>query len=534
MAGVVKDIVHGYIDVEDDDFEGIIDTPNFQRLKRIRHLSAMSLFPSTNHTRYEHSLGTMHVATRIFDVVSGKLEQAGVKGFDYGEIDTLRATTKYAALLHDVSHSPFSHVLENPLRKNPSGNVDLAREVGRVQEGVALSEIGLDHEAASANLSLNVYRDFLLSKGVDLDLFVRMICGFPYTGPQARRNWVIAILNSDFDADRIDYLARDGHMTGTLSVDTDRIIQCFKLVPKDGEHFLVLDRRALSIISSFIHGREYLYYWVYNHRKVRYYDRLIQVMLDYLVDKKGAPTISVETVQTELVDDFAVESAFREYYYVHYLGCGDRRLCPTCSLAEQYFSRKHLTPVWRSPWAYNKMLEAVVRPDDAIKKRRLARAEEALRGVLRVLADSQFCDPVYDRNLVKLLEILGKPVEIDSREFEFLKTRVLVSQMTFAPYASRELPTDPKESLVQTFLEIEDSIRFPQEILSESVYNKESLQRVETSGGKYQIPYLFISPADIFPTGAEDGACRAAVDRLVGYLERSIDSPGRVFPGDAD
>ncbi|MFW5977902.1 MAG: HD domain-containing protein, partial [Halohasta sp.] len=94
----IKDSVHDHIEIEGV-AEALLDTPTVQRLRHIKQLGTVQLvYPSANHTRFEHSLGVYHLANRA-------LGQLGIEG---RQAERIRA----AALLHDVGHGPFSHNIE--------------------------------------------------------------------------------------------------------------------------------------------------------------------------------------------------------------------------------------------------------------------------------------------------------------------------------------------------------------------------------------------------------------------------------------
>ena len=101
---IIRDAVHGDIFVEDK-FLKIIDTPEFQRMRRIKQLSVANIvFPSADHTRFSHSLGCFYVMKQIiahFDSIFGKM------GIEVSKQD--KDIALLAALLHDIGHGPFSH-----------------------------------------------------------------------------------------------------------------------------------------------------------------------------------------------------------------------------------------------------------------------------------------------------------------------------------------------------------------------------------------------------------------------------------------
>ena len=105
--GEIKDPVYGYVYLSESE-KNLVDSFPMQRLHRLRQLAgAEYVYPGANHTRFEHSIGTMHLAHRLTD--NPNLSQH----LDEGEMEMIHC----AALLHDVGHGPFSHVFEHLLEK---------------------------------------------------------------------------------------------------------------------------------------------------------------------------------------------------------------------------------------------------------------------------------------------------------------------------------------------------------------------------------------------------------------------------------
>ncbi|MDR2712602.1 MAG: HD domain-containing protein, partial [Clostridiales bacterium] len=108
---VFKDPVHGYISVEEDIVDLIIDSRYFQRLRRIEQTSMRCVYPSARHDRFAHSLGTYYLAKVATDAVK-KTAMGSSGGTISPSIQTLTFNFEMAALLHDIGHSPMSHTLE--------------------------------------------------------------------------------------------------------------------------------------------------------------------------------------------------------------------------------------------------------------------------------------------------------------------------------------------------------------------------------------------------------------------------------------
>lgn len=119
-----RDIIYGFITYDDWERE-VINHPVFQRLRRIKQLSLTDMiYPGANHTRFEHSLGVMHLSTLFYDSILGKRKQflKDVLNFNEAGFERDRRIIRFAALLHDIGHSSFSHAGEELMPYVPKGN----------------------------------------------------------------------------------------------------------------------------------------------------------------------------------------------------------------------------------------------------------------------------------------------------------------------------------------------------------------------------------------------------------------------------
>ena len=228
----IRDPVHGYIKITKEEKE-LVDSVFVQRLRRIHQLAgAYLVYPGGVHTRFEHVLGTMHVAGLIGESIAGK---AGLRDDGIQEM-------RMAALLHDVGHGPFSHLFEEVLaEKTEMTHEDLSQRI------VLKSTVG-------EILSKNGYSPSKISK-----LCVGKSKGLPFM------NQVIA---GPLSADMMDYLLRDTYFTGVEygKVDIQRVIDSLD-VSSDGH--LVLERAALYAFEALLIARYEMFKAVYFHRTVR-------------------------------------------------------------------------------------------------------------------------------------------------------------------------------------------------------------------------------------------------------------------------
>lgn len=234
----ITDPVHGYIRL-DGIFADIVNTPEFQRLRFVEQGSFSPVFPSARHDRFSHSLGTYHLATMFAEHFFENLKKDARVAVKKEDRETLSMTFRYAALLHDVGHAPFSHTTEGFFLEKKEGDMPqvwnrLCREAARQGERFPKDKmVGNAHEIVSALLLQN--RDVFLSHKdgakVDPVLAARMVIGLTYKPHELPgvdnellgvRNCLIQLLNCDvLDVDRLDYMLRDTQMSGYVNAPLD-------------------------------------------------------------------------------------------------------------------------------------------------------------------------------------------------------------------------------------------------------------------------------------------------------------------------
>ncbi len=241
---LVKDAIHDSIELSEEEL-AVIDSPLFQRLRFVRQLStAYLVYPSATHTRFEHSLGAMHL--------TGVLAQR--LGFHESKVRALRL----AALLHDIGHGAFAHV-SDPLLEEKTGKMHETRGLDLVRRS------GLKQIVEDAGVSLNE-----LSKLMEGQ----------HEG---------AIITRDLGTDRIDYLLRDAHFTGVAysTIDADRLLHT--MAYRKGELFV--EERGLLAAESLLVSRHFMFKAVYYHPTVRISGEMVaRAMADGL--REGQITVN--------------------------------------------------------------------------------------------------------------------------------------------------------------------------------------------------------------------------------------------------
>jgi len=257
---VVLDPVHGYIEL-DDLAQDLLFTPQMQRLRRVKQLGFSNLvYPGANHSRFEHSLGTMHLAstlTRSLDSIEGDR----------------KTEIKAAALLHDVGHGPFSHVTENVIDKYTRRRHDDVKEI----------------------LGKGEIREVLSKYGISPGNLVKHIKGETSLGQ---------ILSSEIDVDRMDYLVRDAHYTGVAFgvVDYNRLINQMNFY----EDRLVVDYGGLKAAESLLVSRFWMNESVYYHHVTRISEAMCSRAVEYMIENN-----ELDPLRLKQMDDIDLVASMR-------------------------------------------------------------------------------------------------------------------------------------------------------------------------------------------------------------------------------
>ena len=342
---VIRDVVHGYVELCENDLK-IIDTLHFQRLKSIRQNNPFSVYPCANHTRFEHSLGVMHLGVKVFESLNEKRRRNGEPPFD----ENLEATVRYACLLHDVGHAPFSHYGEQFFNRDDLLPLfSSALEKRGVDADLAFGGAGASHEICSCILSLEVYGDILKRIGIDFELFCRMIIGEDHPlGNEKIENTLIDILNSNTDVDKLDYVLRDSQMSGAnlVALDVDRLVSAY--MTYNGE--IAFSGKSLSTIAGLIYGREAVYTWIVNHHVNVYTGCVLTKILKRAFDSDAEKDLyfSYPAINERFTDDYDVISRIRSK-----LRKGNAELD---SLYQQLFSRQFYKPIWKNHMEFKKCI----------------------------------------------------------------------------------------------------------------------------------------------------------------------------------
>ena len=275
MRKVIRDPIHGYIEI-DDLAIAIIDTVEMQRLRRIRQLGFSYLvYPGANHTRFEHSLGVYHLMNVLLD----RLEVAKEE-----EKELL-----VASLIHDVGHGPYSHVTE-PLIK---------RFTGKSHEDI--EDIIFGQDATLSKTIAEVLEEYRLDKR-------KIISYIKGERAEYEAERVFAkILNGEIDVDKMDYLVRDSYYTGVAYgvVDNIRLIQGLDFFKGS----LVITEKGILPAEYLLFSRFLMYPTVYNHHTSRIAQLMLLKALDDFIESKSESGDYV--VALRKMDDSEINIALR-------------------------------------------------------------------------------------------------------------------------------------------------------------------------------------------------------------------------------
>jgi HD superfamily phosphohydrolase len=270
-AGLIADPIYHYI-LMTDRMEGerterdVIDTPWVQRLRRIFQLqSARWVYPSAEHTRFQHSLGTMHVAGVFAEQLYPSLSQ--VENGDLPSFYYIEEVLRLAGLLHDIGHGPFCHFFdEQYLSRFKTNHEEIGQHIIRERISPILYRIRRSPHGPFQNKEI-----------LDPEQIAFLIKKPHQQEGRRHPRWVVflqQLFRGIFTFDNIDYVLRDAYMTGVSigPVDWRRLLH-YTSFRREG---LILDKRGLDALAMFLNARLYLYSNVYYHRTTRSIDLQLQ------------------------------------------------------------------------------------------------------------------------------------------------------------------------------------------------------------------------------------------------------------------
>ncbi|NOR88595.1 MAG: HD domain-containing protein [Bacteroidales bacterium] len=221
---IFNDPIYGFINISDESIFDIIEHRYFQRLRRINQLGLTYLvYPGAMHTRFQHSMGAMHL-------MKSALQSLLEKGIQISPEENIAA--QQAILLHDIGHGPFSHTLENNLLKQTSHEM--------------LGKLFMERMNKEMNGALEMAISIIENK-------------YP-------KKFLHQLVSSQLDMDRLDYLKRDSYFTGVSEgvIGTNRLINMLTVC----EDRIVVEAKGIYSVEKFLVARRIMYWQVYLHKTV--------------------------------------------------------------------------------------------------------------------------------------------------------------------------------------------------------------------------------------------------------------------------
>lgn len=264
----IYDPLYGLIEFNDIETL-VLDTPLFQRLRYIKQLGlAHYVYPSVNHSRFSHSIGVFYITNKI----GGILQKQNEDLLSNYYLKNLRM----AALLHDIGHFPFSHVLE--FNENDENFKKLPEF------------FKLPHEELGVHIIENSYLKEIITEDDD-EYNIDLICNLILGNDIADNPILSKIIKWELDADRLDYLLRDSYFSGIKYgiVDLDYLINNYE-IHQTGK--LVINEKASRSIENFLIARFSLYDRLYTHKNCSFFDYILKITAKHFLTENIYPSFN--------------------------------------------------------------------------------------------------------------------------------------------------------------------------------------------------------------------------------------------------
>jgi len=394
----IKDPIHGVILLTRNEYE-ITISPFFDRLRYIKKSGLANLvYPSHNSTRYEHSIGTMQIAYSIArNAIEAYLRRFGRRWRDewsdeYG-LNNIFQIVRFAALLHDVGHGPFSHTSEFILKE-----VLEKYYPSEFKESVKLNFDSI-HEYYSFKLinHESSIKEAIIEAGIN-PMDVASLLGKRYLNEKnlllKPAAWSILrdMIDSQVDADRLDNLLRDSYGMGVPYgiVDTDNLIKNI-YVTETSEHelMLVIHIRSLGSVEDMLDARYKMYRWLYYHQKINLLDKITGLlMINLLEDSFIEPKLF--HYSNYVIDEL---NYFDDGYVLNMLREAFKENPERYYLLRGFFNQEYLPlPIWSTFEEYVAKIRSIAKDTDPyiIAKRisLLFRDNKAVESLKEALKDS--------------------------------------------------------------------------------------------------------------------------------------------------
>lgn len=294
----IFDAVHGFIHLSEDE-KKLLEHPAFIRLHYLHQLGlAYLVYPGATHSRFEHSLGVMHLASKIYDQVFATPDPY------------LKQALRMGALCHDLGHLPFSHTLEQ----------ELLGEHGHEKKTLDMIEL-LKHTPffKKKNSEYPPFFQLVLKIAVSPSVYSQYYPDDEYSDIEMLLSSIVS--GDYFGADRIDYLIRDSRFTG-VSVglfDYPQLIEKLTLFKEGSVTKLAIEEQGLEAVEGLLLARHYMHARVYGHKGVMAYNQALKEFVkkitvpDFLTMD---PSLYIKYTDAWLIQQF-IEASFDHHHIAH-------------------------------------------------------------------------------------------------------------------------------------------------------------------------------------------------------------------------
>lgn len=302
----VRDLVHGTILFTDTE-RRIIDHPLFQRLRQVRQNDvAFYVYPSLNTSRFEHVLGTCRVAGMMAENLTKSpkwrtyFRKLKVETGISSKEEFIKLSRLYA-LLHDIGHPPLSHLFEFAM-EDWAGAPSFLRII---EEWTGAGGFEKPHEAFGAAIVRRIVPDLKLSQQMRNALLRLMTEKDLPQQPKDPLSVVKLLVDSDIDADRIDFVQRDGLLAGSEygHYDIRRLCDSMFLEQYEGGWLIAYSEKALTSMEALLLDRYRTHIWIHFHHRVVAMKTLIRFLIQKALEQK---VIRKEHLDPSKMDEFAL------------------------------------------------------------------------------------------------------------------------------------------------------------------------------------------------------------------------------------
>lgn len=274
---IIRDNVHGDI-IIDKKYLDIINTPEFQRLRRIKQLSVADVvFPGADHTRFSHSIGTFFVMKKIISHLNSEFEKLDKK-LDIREIDLALVS----ALVHDIGHGPFSHAFEKMISDEQKSHEEWTVEIIKSKK-TKINKVlrsNFDDKFPSDVANLIEKKEIKTKPQISLDI----------------NKILTSLVSSQLDADRLDYLVRDSYNSGVKfgNIDLERLISSLKLTVHKDNYSLYIPIKYLHDIEEYLFSRFQMNKSVYYHAIKIEFEEIIKLIFRRAIELYNAKKLNMD------------------------------------------------------------------------------------------------------------------------------------------------------------------------------------------------------------------------------------------------